>query len=124
LEGFKLMTDRHIEVRKALLERLATEVSDYLQNRLIEEAQMSAEEKAYWDAETDRLNEIAVKKDGEPIFSKDKEAALPLRLEEYTINRTDDDYFLTFRIYDPEKPIARFQYLFGRREDDIDSIKR
>jgi hypothetical protein len=47
LEGFKRMTDRHIEVRKALLERIATEVADYLQTRLIEESQMSAEEKAY-----------------------------------------------------------------------------
>jgi hypothetical protein len=118
------MTDRHIEVRKALLERLATEVADYLQTRFIEEAQMSAEEKAYWDAETDRLNEIAVKKHGEPIFSQDKEAALPLRLEQYTINRTEDDYFLTFQIFDPEKPIARFQYLFGSREDETDSIKK
>ena len=90
------MTDRHIEVRKALLECLATEVADYLQTRLIEESQMSAEEKAYWEAETDRLNEIAVKKSGEPIFSRDKEASLPLRLEEYTINRTEDDYFFDF----------------------------
>jgi hypothetical protein len=116
------MTDRHIEVRNALLERLAKEVTDYLQTRFIEEAQMSAEEKAYWDAETDRLNEIAVKKHGEPIFSRDKEAALPLRLEKYTISRADDDYFLTFRIFDPEKPIARFQYLFGSREDDTDRV--
>ncbi|MGA3198393.1 MAG: hypothetical protein ABSD89_03200 [Halobacteriota archaeon] len=120
MEGFKHMTDRHIDVRKALLERLATEVADYLQTRLIEEAQMSAEEKAYWEAETDRLNEIAVKKHGEPIFSRDKEVALPLRLEKYTINRTEDDYSLTFHIFDPEKPIARFQYLFGSREDETD----
>jgi len=40
------MTDRHIEVRKALIQRLATEVADYLQTRFVEEAQMSAEEKA------------------------------------------------------------------------------
>jgi SHS2 domain-containing protein len=120
LEGFKHMTDRHIEVRNALLERLAKEVADYLQTRFIEEAQMSAEEKAYWDAETDRLNEIAVRKHGEPLFSRDKEAALPLRLEKYTISRAEDDYSLTFRIFDPEKPIARFQYLFGSRENDTD----
>lgn len=120
MEGFKRMTDRHIEVRKAHLERLATEVADYLQTRFIEEAQMSAEEKAYWEAATDRLNEIAVKKHGEPIFSRDKEVALPLRLEKYTINRTEDDYSLTFHIFDPEKPIARFQYLFGSREDETD----
>jgi len=112
------MTDRLIEVRKALLERLATEVVDYPQTRFIEEAQMSAEEKAYWDAETDRLNEIAVKKHGEPIFSQGKEAALPLRLEKYTINRAEDDYPLTFDIFDPDKPIARFRYLFGGREDE------
>ena len=120
MEGFKHMTDRHIEVRNALLERLAKEVAAYLQTRFIEEAQMSAEEKAYWDAETDRLNEIAVKKHGEPLFSRDKEAALPLRLEKYTISRAEDDYSLTFRIFDPEKPIARFQYLFGSRENDTD----
>ena len=63
---------------------------------------------------------MAVKKHGEPIFSQDKEAALPLRLEKYIINRAEDDYFLTFYIFDPEKPIARFQYLFGSREDDAD----
>ena len=119
MEGFKRMTDRHIEVRQGLLERLATEVADYLQTRLIGEAQMSAEEKAYWDAETDRLNEIAVKKHGEPIFSHDKEA-LPLRLEKYSINRAEDNYFLTFDMFDPDKPIARFRYLFGSREDETD----
>ncbi len=41
------MTDRHMKVRKVLLERLAKEVADYLQTRFIEESKMSAEEEAY-----------------------------------------------------------------------------
>ena len=119
MEGFKRMTDMHITVRIALLERLAQEAAHYLQKRFVEEEQMSPEEKAYWEAETDRLNEIAVRKQGGPMFSHDKQSS-PLHLENYSINRTDDDYFLTFRIADPEKPVARFQQLFGSREDDAD----
>jgi SHS2 domain-containing protein len=119
MEGFKRMTDMHIKVRTALLERIAQEAADYLQTRFVEEEQMSPEEKAYWQAETDRLNEIAVRKQGEPMFSHDKHSS-PLHLENYSINRTDDDYFLTFRIADPEKPVARFQQLFGSREDEAD----
>jgi SHS2 domain-containing protein len=117
MEGFKRMTDMHVKVRTVLLEQLAKEVADYLQTRFIEEEQMSPEEKAYWETETDRLNEIAVKKHGEPIFTHDREA-LPLHLESYTINRAEDDYFIRFRITDPEKPVARFKYLFGSREGE------
>jgi hypothetical protein len=37
MEGFKRITEMHVKVRTALLNRLATEVSDYLQTRFIEE---------------------------------------------------------------------------------------
>ncbi|HYA33263.1 MAG TPA: hypothetical protein VEG65_04640 [Candidatus Bathyarchaeia archaeon] len=121
MEGFKLMTEMHVKVRTALLNRLAKEVAEYLQNRFIEEDQMSPEEKAYWETETDRLNQIAIKKHGEPIFAHDK-GSLPLRLENYTIDRTGDEYSVTFHIADPEKPVARFHYLFGGRQDEADTI--
>jgi hypothetical protein len=45
---------------------------------------MSPEEKAYWENETDRLNKIAIKKHGEPIFTHDKESS-PLSLDSYNI---------------------------------------
>lgn len=61
MEGFQRMTEMHIKVLTAFVERLAQEAADYLQTRFIEEEQMSAEEKAYWEAETGRLDEIAVK---------------------------------------------------------------
>ena len=122
MEGFKRMTDMHVKVRKALLNRVAKEIAEYLQTRFIDEQEMSPEEQAYWESETDRLNEIAIKKQGEPLFSHDK-VSLPLRLESYTIKRAKDQYFLTFHIADPDKPVARFQQLFGGEKTTLQKTK-
>jgi len=46
MEGFERMTDTHVNVRMALLERLAQEAADYLQTRFVEEEQMSPEGKS------------------------------------------------------------------------------
>jgi hypothetical protein len=111
METFKRMTDMKVKARTALLEQLAKEATKYLQKRFKEVEQESAEDKAEWDAEIDRLNEIAIKKQGEPIFSHDKEMR-PLRLESYDVSQTEDYYLLSFCISDPEKPVARFKGLF------------
>jgi len=111
METFRRMTDMKVKARTALLEQLAKEATIYLQKRFNEVEQESAEDKAEWDAEIDRLNEIAIKELGEIIFSHDKET-LPLRLESYDVSQTEDYYLLSFCISDPEKPVARFKKLF------------
>jgi hypothetical protein len=109
------MTDMKVNARNALLAQLAIEATEYLQKRFKEVEQKSLEDKAEWDAEIDRLNEIAIKELGEPMFSHDKET-LPLRVESYDIRRTEDYYLLSFCIVDPEKPVARFKKLFPGQE--------
>ena len=80
METFRRMTDIKVKARTALLAQLADEVTTYLQKRFKEVVQESPKDKAEWDAEIDRLNEIAIKELGAPIFSHDKET-LPLRLK-------------------------------------------
>jgi len=115
METFRRMTDMKVKARTAFLEQLAKEATNYLQKRFNEVAQESAEDKVEWDAEIDRLNEIAIKKQGGAIFSHDKEMR-PLRLESYDVSQTEDYYLLSFCIFDPEKPIARFKGLFPGQE--------
>jgi hypothetical protein len=122
METFRRMTDIKVKARTALLEQLAKEATIYLQKRFKEVAQESPEDKAEWDAEIDRLNEIAIKERGEAIFSHDKET-LPLRIESYDVSQTEDYYLLSFCISDPEKPVARFQGLFPGQEYKPDRAK-
>jgi len=123
METFRRMTDMKAKARTALLAQLADEVTTYLQKRFKEVVQESPKDKAEWDAEIDRLNEIAIKELGEPIFSHDKET-LPLCLESYDINQTEDYYLLSFCISDPEKPVARFKELFPGQEYKPDKAKK
>jgi hypothetical protein len=122
METFRRMTDIKVKARTALLEQLAKEATEYLQKRFKEVEQESLEDKAEWDAEIDRLNEIAIKELGEPTFSHDKET-LPLRVESYDVSQTEDYYLLSFCISDPEKPVARFKGLFPGQEYKPDRAK-
>jgi hypothetical protein len=122
METFRRMTDMKVKARTALIAQLANEVTEHLQKRFKDVLQESPEDKAEWDAEIDRLNEIAIKELGEPIFSHDKET-LPLRLESYDISQTEDYYLLSFCISDPEKPVARFKELFPGQEYEPDRAK-
>jgi hypothetical protein len=115
METFRRMTDMKVKARTALLEQLAQEVTEYLQERFTEVEQESPGDKAEWDAEIDRLNEIAIKERGEAIFSHDKDT-LPLRFDSYEVSQTEDSYLLSFCISDPEKPVARFKGLFPGQE--------
>ena len=121
METFRRMTNIKVEARTAQLDRLAREVAKYLNRRFEEEKKLSAEDTAEWDAEIDRLNEIAIKKLNEPIFSHDKET-LPLHLECYDISQTEDYYLLSFCISDPEKPVSRFKELFPGQEEKPDTL--
>jgi hypothetical protein len=122
METFRRMTDMKVNARNALLAQLAIEATEYLQKRFKEVEQKSLEDKAEWDAEIDRLNEIAIKERGEAIFSHDKET-LPLRIESYDVSQTEDYYLLSFCISDPEKPVARFKELFPGQEYKPDRAK-
>jgi hypothetical protein len=122
METFRRMTDMKVKARTTLLAQLANEVTEHLQKRFKEVLQESPQDKAEWDAEIDRLNEIAIKELGEPIFSHDKET-LPLRLESYDISQTEDYYLLSFCISDPEKPVARFKELWPGQEYKPDRAK-
>jgi hypothetical protein len=122
METFRRMTDMKVKARTALLEQLAKEATTYLQKRFNEVEQESAEDKAEWDDEIDRLNEIAIKKQGEAIFSHDKEMR-PLRLESYDVSQTEDYYLLSFCISDPEKPVARFKERFPGQDYKPDRAK-
>jgi hypothetical protein len=121
METFRRMTDMKVNARTTILAQLAKEATEYLQQRFKEIEQQSLENKAEWDAEIDRLNEIAIKELGEPMFSHDKET-LPLRLKSYEITQTEDYYMLSFCIADPEKPVARFKRLFPGQEYTTNSV--
>jgi hypothetical protein len=122
METFRRVTDMKVNARTAILAQLAEEVNNYLQKRFTEVEQESPEDKAEWAAEIDKLNGIAIKKQGEPIFTHDK-VTEPLRLESYDISQTEDYYLLSFCIFDPEKPIARFKGLFPGQEYKPDKAK-